>query len=953
MMPMQTTSASIDQLIISSPYEEPREHWKYDRETRRFTRELGRRSAGYVRASEASKSFDDPGEFIELPLVNKIRPRVKAWQEADYPGASGITKRLLRHWRDLDQREGSRRFFFCQLEAIATLMWLTEAPESDRVGMKVPGDGGEFTRLCSKMATGSGKTILMSMLITWQVLNKVTYPQDKRFSKNILVIAPGLTVKNRLEVLVPGTAANYYQEFQIIPPGLEDKLRQAQTCRVQVRNWHKLDWESEEQISKRRSVDKRGALSDEAYVREVLGEMHAAENILVINDEAHHAWRVPPKVKIAGISKDELKEATKWVGGLDRIHRARGILMCYDLTATPFAPTGRKSGEETLFGWIVSDFGLNDAIESGLVKTPRVVVRDDGELNSKYKSKFYHIYTDLEVKPDLNRKVEPHTPLPDLVGKGYYFLGKDWLETAKAWKEGKIRTPPVMITVANLTHTAARVQYAFEHKRIRIEELCDPEKILHIDSKVLDEAEAQDEPAEVLVTATAVDETNEEIVEENAEENCSGPKKKLTKKDRAELLRKTVDTIGREGQPGEQIHNVISVGMLSEGWDAKTVTHIMGLRAFTSQLLCEQVVGRGLRRTSYEVDEQTGLFRPEYVNIFGVPFTFLPHEGSADAPPPPPATGKTRIEPVAERRAQYELSWPNVIRIDHEYRPQLTLDTSKVKRLVLDAYQTPMIAELAPMIDGKPDFTKLKEIHLEELARRFRMQKIVFETASEVYDQMAPKWKSSKEYLLAQLVRLVERYIESGRVVVDPPLFNEDDKRRRIVITLNMTRIVQHIWEAIRFENALTLEPVFDTERPIRSTGDMLPWYTGKPCEHTKRSHINMCVYDSRWEANETLELDRNQNVRAWVKNDHIGFEITYSFKGVIHKFRPDFLIRLTNGKTLILEVKGQDDQQQQTKREFLSEWVRAVNGHGGFGTWAADVSRHPADIHEILARHV
>ena len=949
-MATQAPAATIDQLIITSPYNEPIEHWKYDRETRRFTREPGRRPAGYIRASDASKSFDDPGEFVELPLVNKIRPRVDAWRNADYPGASGITRRLLKHWRDTEQRESSRRFFFCQLEAIETLMWLAEAPDSDRVGMKIPGDGGDFTRVCSKMATGSGKTILMSMLIAWQVLNKVTYPQDKRFSKNILLIAPGLTVRNRLEVLVPGSPGNYYQEFQIIPPGLEDKLRQGQTCRVQVRNWHKLDWDSDEQISKRRSVDKRGALSDEAYVREVLGEMHSAENLLVINDEAHHAWRVPPKVKIAGISKDELKEATKWVGGLDRIHRARRILMCYDLTATPFAPTGRKSGEETLFGWIVSDFGLNDAIESGLVKTPRVVVRDDGELNSKYKSKFYHIYTDLEVKPDLNRKVEPHTPLPDLVGKGYYFLGKDWLETAKAWKEGNIKTPPVMITVANLTHTAARVQYAFEHKRIRIEELCDPEKILHIDSKVLDEAEAQEEPAEILVQATAVDEADEES-DENAEENGTGPKKKLTKKDRAELLRKTVDTIGREGQPGEQIQNVISVGMLSEGWDAKTVTHIMGLRAFTSQLLCEQVVGRGLRRTSYDVDEATGLFRPEYVNIFGVPFTFLPHEGSADAPPPPPATGKTRIEPVAERRAQYEMTWPNVIRIDHEYRPQLSLDTDKVKRLVLDAYQTPMIAELAPMIDGKPDFTKLKEIHLEELARRFRMQRIVFETASEVYDLMAPTWKGSREYLLAQLVRLVERYIDTGRVVVDPPLFNEDDKRRRIVITLNMTKIVQHIWEAIRFENALMLEPVFDTERPIRSTGDMLPWYSGKACEHTKHSHINMCVYDSRWEANESLELDRNQNVRAWVKNDHIGFEITYSFKGIIHKFRPDYLVRLTNGKTLILEVKGQDDQQNQTKREFLSEWVRAVNGHGGFGEWTADVSRHPKDLLEILIR--
>src|SRR5437867_5217727 len=451
---------TIDQLILNSPYEEPSRYWNYQRETREFILKESRRPAGYVRASESSKSFDDPGEFIELPLVNQIRPRVKSWREAGYAGASGITKRLLEHWRDPEQRESTHRFFFCQLEAIETLIWLTEAPASERVGIDVPGDRGPFIRLCSKMATGSGKTIVMAMLIAWQILNNVTYPQDKRFSKNIFVVAPGLTVKSRLQVLIPGPT-DYYREFSLIPSGLEDKLRQG---KVLVRNWHKLDWESEERIAKKKTVDKRGALSDEAYVREVLEDMATAQNIVVINDEAHHAWRRDPKSTLKGVAKEELEEATKWIGGLDRIHGTRGILTCFDLTATPFAPTGKRSGEETLFQWIVSDFGLNDAIESGLVKTPRVVVRDDGELNSKYKSKFYHIYTDLEVKPDLNRKAEPHTPLPDLVGKGYYFLGKDWLETAKAWKEGKINTPPVMITVANLTHTAARVQYAFQHK---------------------------------------------------------------------------------------------------------------------------------------------------------------------------------------------------------------------------------------------------------------------------------------------------------------------------------------------------------------------------------------------------------------------------------------------------------------------------------------------------------
>jgi type III restriction enzyme len=291
-------TATIDQLIINSPYSEPGEHWKYHRETRVFTREPERRKAGYVRASESSRSFDDPGIFVELPLVNQIRPRVKAWGEADYPGATGITKRLIEHWRNNEQRESDRRFFFCQLEAIETLIWVVESAAWERVGIDIPGDGGEFTRLCAKMATGSGKTIVMSMLIAWQVLNKTTYPQDKRFSKNILIIAPGLTVKKRLQVLVPGSPGNYYSEFQIIPSGLEDKLRQGQTCRVVIHNRHKLDWETDEQVKRKRSVDKRGAKSDEAYVRDVLGEMASAENIVVINDEAHHAWRVPPKSKM-------------------------------------------------------------------------------------------------------------------------------------------------------------------------------------------------------------------------------------------------------------------------------------------------------------------------------------------------------------------------------------------------------------------------------------------------------------------------------------------------------------------------------------------------------------------------------------------------------------------------------------------------------------------------------
>ncbi|MGH9426361.1 MAG: restriction endonuclease, partial [Terriglobia bacterium] len=640
-------------------------------------------------------------------------------------------------------------------------------------------------------------------------------------------------------------------------------------------------------------------------------------------------------------AKEDIEEATQWIGGLDRLHKTRGILYCFDMSATPFAPTGRVSGEETLFGWIVSDFGLNDAIESGLVKTPRVVIRDDGKLTKDYKSRLYHIYMDSEVKDDLTRKAEEHEPLPDLVTNGYYLLGKDWLETAQKWKAVGHPTPPVMITVANRTETAARVAYAVTHGKIRIEELKAVEKTLHIDSKVLEKAEAREEAVELEASIANGD---EEEVEE-------APTKKLSKKDQAELLRQQVDTVGKVGKPGEQIQKVISVGMLSEGWDAKTVTHIMGLRAFTSQLLCEQVVGRGLRRTSYEVNPETGLFEPEYVNIFGVPFTFLPHEGG-DGPPPPPLPPPIRIEPVPEKK-EFEISWPNIVRIDHEYRPRLSLNLPKLQPLELDANETATIATLAPVVQGKPDVTRLTEIDLEGLGKQFRLQKIIFEAARDVFDLMKPTWKGNREVLLAQLIGLVESYIASGKIVIKPPLFNQDELRRRILITLNMTKLAQHIWEAIRFENTLTLVPVFDTDHPIRSTGNMRTWFTRKPCEHTKRSHINLCVFDSTWEASEAFELDRNKNVAAWVKNDHLGFEVIYVFKGVVRKYRPDFLIRLTDGVMLVLEVKGQDSQENRTKREFLDEWTKAVNTHGGFGCWDWAVSRDPKDLAGILAKHL
>ena len=710
--------AGIDQLIINSAYREPTHHWKYDLNGQTFQREPGRRPAGYFVAGQGSNQYNDIGQFMELPLVNMIRPRVKAWREAGYPGVTGVTKKLLEHWNDKDVRQ--YQFFFCQMDAMETLIWLTEAPEADRVGVDIPGDGGAFRRICTKLCTGGGKTTVMAMLIAWMVCNKATYPQDKRFSKYVFIVAPGLTVKSRLQVLQTGGEDNYYTQFGVVPVGLMDKLRQG---KVLITNWQALAWDSEEAVQKRRSVDKRGVKSDEAYTREVLGELANTQNILVINDEAHHAWRKNPenKGKLTKEQKEAEQQATIWISGLDRIHKTRHILTCYDFSATPFAPSGKKNDEEALFGWIVSDFGLNDGIESGLVKTPRVVVRDDGVPDAEsFRSKLYHIYADDTVKDDINRAAQPEEPLPDLLTQAYYLLGKDWQVLYQAWQDAGSVVPPVMITVANRTETAARIKYAFDHGRIPVPELCVPELTVHIDSKTMDEAESA-----VPQAASPSDDESE---------------RKLSKKDAAVILRETVDTVGQRGKRGEQIRNVISVGMLSEGWDAKTVTHILGLRAFSSQLLCEQVVGRGLRRTSYDLAEGSDMFTPEYVNIFGIPFSFLPHESDEQGTPPvtPP---KTQVEVVKER-AEYEISWPNVIRLDRVFKPKLSVDLQQIDTLELNAADTRLRADLAPVVDGKTDLTKCTEIDLQKLDAELRIQRIVFEASGQVYDLMKSSWQS-------------------------------------------------------------------------------------------------------------------------------------------------------------------------------------------------------------------
>lgn len=949
-----------DHLIINNPYAVPTGHWKYDRQRQSFERAQGRRPAGYVKATPGYRGHDDPGEFVEIRLVNLIRPRVDAWRAAGYPGVTATTRALLEHWTDETRRDTSRRFFYCQLEAIETLIWLTEAPAADRVGIDVPGDGGPFRRLCSKLATGAGKTIVMAMIIAWQVLNKTANKQDARFGRQVLIVAPGLTVRQRLEVLKPEGPENYYDQFRIAPDSLMPALRSGQPVRIV--NWHKLSWETDERLARKKGVDKRGARSDEAWLRDVLEDMARARNLVVINDEAHRAWRIPAGATLRGVARSEKEEATRWIAGLDRIHRTRGILTCLDLSATPFVPAGRGA-EEALYGWIVSDFGLTDAIESGLVKTPRVVIRDDALPDARtYKSKLYHIYGASDengnpIRDDLSRSAEPHESLPTLVSNAYYLLGKDWLETKKAWEKAGHPVPPVMISVVNRIETAARIKHAIDHGDFLLRELCDPQRTLQIDSDALEQAEAQEETIALAQDAGADERDGD------GDDNGAKP---LTTKQRGELIRRMVATVGRPGEPGGHLQHLISVAMLSEGWDAKTVTHIMGLRAFTSQLLCEQVVGRGLRRTSYDIyrpgiageagagrgSDLPFMFKPEYVNVFGVPFTFMPHEEGGEAPPPPPPM--IRVEALPERAEKYQISWPQVVRIEHMLRPRLRVDCPSVPVLELDAAQIAQIAALAPTVAGNADTSRVTEIQLRELAERFRLQTLTFEAARKLLESEQLGWPGSVDSLLAQLIRLVEQFMRSDRLVIHPQLFMQSDVHRRVVLALSMSRIVQHMKAAVRAENTESRELVLDENGPIRSTGDMRPWYTSRPCELTRRSHISHCVYDTTWEAAEAHWLDHRDSERlvaAWARNDHLDFEIRYVFAGGIAKYRPDFLVRLRNGVTLVLEVKGRETERDKAKRDALREWVEAVNADGRFGKWDWAVSYSPGDVVDILRR--
>lgn len=923
-------------VIINSPFRAPAQHW-VQQASGQLKLEEGRRPASY----EIYDIRNNTRRVEELALVNDIRQRVDAWRDAGYPGVTEVSRLLLAHWHDTTAR--THPFYFCQLEAIETQIWWVEAEASFRQGIYLQGDGGPWERVCNKMATGSGKTTVMAMLIAWQVLNALTYPKRrKEFSSAIFIVAPGLTVKDRLRVLYPGEADNAYDAFGICPSeAMRQKLNQAQLL---VENWHTLMPLKEPE----RSVVKKGKEPDEVFVRRVLGPLAQCKDIVVINDEAHHAYRKPADIKISKADAErmglDLDEATRWIEGLDRIHKVLRIQRCFDLSATPFAPTGKANNEEGLFSWVISDFGLNDAIEAGLVKTPRVVVRDDALPDAAtYKSKLYHLYRQPEVAEDLNRKgAQPHEPLPKLLQDAYTLLGADWRVARQQWADAGHVSPPVMLTVCNRVETAARIEHYLNHGDAYWPEMHAPTRTLRVDSKVLEKAEV----GEKATVSQDYAEHLREIVR-----HAGLPKDKqerILALDKGDLLRAIVDSVGKQGQAGQSLQSVISVAMLSEGWDAKNVTHIMGLRAFTSQLLCEQVIGRGLRRVSHDVDEN-GLFVPEYVNVFGVPLSVFVDAGEGGDPPPPPKHS-TQIESLVQR-SEFEIRWPNLLRVDTIVRPQLSVEWTKVPELVLDPAQTPISAELAPAVGGATDLGKVVKIDLERMPEDFREQRLIFLAARKAFDQMADKFKGNREYLVIQLIRLVEQFLASSKLVI-PSLFHADGLKRRILIALNTDLIVQHVIKYVNQENMASIEPVFDPEQPIGSTRAMRTWYTTKGNQPTIKSQVSHVVGDSSWEIYAANVFERSPLVTAYAKNDHLGFQVRYLWNGSSRRFIPDFLVRLANGTNLILEIKGEDDPQNKAKRDALRLWMESVNSKGGFGDWTVDVAFRPYEIHDILRKH-
>ncbi|MDI9586710.1 MAG: DEAD/DEAH box helicase family protein [Acidobacteriota bacterium] len=978
--------AVIENPVINSPFDEPSRHYRFTDEG--ITDEIidGRRRSEYfmpiAQPRKRGKQMVLESEWTQDRIepnvhVNRIRGRVAQWRAGGYQGVTSVTRRLLQHWTDPDR---DHRLFFCQIEALETAIYITEvAPRAgdhwieNHLRQTAQDANPLLFRIAHKMATGSGKTVVMAMLIAWQALNKLANTRDARFSDAFLIVTPGITIRDRLRVLLPNDPHSYYREHDVVPADLRPELGKA---KIIVTNYHAfLQRERVDAGKLTKGIlgsDETGAFTEtpDQMVRRVCRGLGNKRNIVVINDEAHHCYRHRVQEEVQDrLIGDDRKEAEQreeaarvWISGIEAVKAKLGVRTVYDLSATPFFLRGSGYSEGTLFPWVVSDFSLIDAIESGIVKVPRVPVEDDSMVGEQptYRDLWLRIRDHLPKKGRNTEAVGAEPVLPAELQGALVSLYGNYRKYYERWNAaekalGNQQTPPVFIVVCNNTNVSKLVfdWVAGWEKPISDDETVlvpgalelfsnvqdgrwlDRPNTLLIDSAQLESGEALS-PEFRKLAATQIDEFKAEYRERF-------PGSDVEKLTDADILREVMNTVGKPGKLGEHIRCVVSVSMLTEGWDANTVTHILGVRAFGTQLLCEQVVGRGLRRMSYATNAE-GYFDPEYAEVYGVPFSFIPCSGSSQDPKPGPMP--TRVRALQERIA-CEITFPRVMGYRYDL-PSERLEAcfSEDSELVISTRDIPTRTENAPIIGES-------SIHdLDDLRAR-REQEVAFLLAKLTLEKyFRDDGGSVKPWLFPQLLRISRRWLAECVTCKDhgfPQILllveiahNAADRIHRAIVASE--------------QGAKTLKPILFPYDPVGSTR-FVDFDTTRPVYPTapEKCHVSHVVADTEsWEQKLAQTLEGMPEVLRYVKNHNLGFRIPYTLDCEQHDYIPDFIVHYDDGReeplNLIIEVTGEKKRDKEAKvATARTLWVPAVNNHGGFGRWAFIEIRDPWNAMQAL----
>jgi len=973
----------IENPILNSPYREPNRHWRFgDEGILNEVVETRRASAYFVpipAPKKKGKQLQFDTEWTQDRIepndkANLIREKVRHWREGEYQGVTQVTRKLLQHWINPDREN---KLFFCQVEALETLVYLTESAR--KVGdnwienwlrdANLASNPG-LNRVAMKMATGSGKTVVMAMLIAWHALNKIADPKDRRFSDTFLVVTPGITIRDRLRVLFPNDAENYYRLRDLVPTDLIGQLGRA---KILITNFHAF---KPRKLLEANKLTRQilGTDFDETpaqMVNRVCREFGNKRNVVVINDEAHHCYRRKPDGEADALKGDDRTEAEKrneearvWISGLEAVRDKTGIRAIYDLSATPFFLRGSGYREGTLFPWVVSDFALIDAIESGIVKIPRVPVADDSMLGDQpaYRYLWPRIREDLPRKGRKTEAVTGEPKIPVELQGALHSLYGNYEARYRLWEQGQThgtgnQTPPVFIVVCNNTNVSKLV---FDYVAGWERTLPDGSTVLVPGQMALfdnvGDGRWKARPLTILIDSEQLESGEgmkpefkqiaaHEIEEFKAEYRVRFPGRDTESLTDEDLLREVMNTVGKPGKLGEHVRCVVSVSMLTEGWDANTVTHVLGIRAFGTQLLCEQVVGRALRRMSYAAND-AGLFDPEYADVYGVPFSFLPCSGAPTLPKAGPTP--TRVRAIPERIA-CEITWPRLLGYRYELPGErLTARFTSDAKLALTNVDIPTKTEIEGIVG------EIRIDTLDDLKQR-RLNEVDFRLAKLTLEKyFRDDAGHDKPWLFPQLLAVARRWraecltCKGGTF---PQLFLFAEFAHEAA-----DRIYHSIVAST--EGTPTLKPML---RPYEAVGSTryVDFQTIRDTYKTRadRCHVSHVALDSDWEAKLAQELEDMGEVAAYVKNQGLGFTIPYTVNGVERQYYPDFLVRIDDGHgpddllNLILEVTGERKKEKEAKTATARTlWVPAVNNHGGLGRWAfLEVTDPYDDVAELI----